>query len=308
MGTFQRFRPLSGQPASFAFDAANLLYFSEAKSGTVYTIDRAGRLQVYSRGSGAKPFRSPSGIGFDFRGDLYVADTGNGLIRKVTPDGFVSTIAGGGSSDQDGFGLTLQLKSPSRACGCRRRYRLVHRNKLACESSPPTGRLRLSPIFPFWMLVVCVLTAVAGCLLPTPAAIASSGSRRMANGSRWREAANAATQVMTALLSRPPSTIPLMFYPNPMARSWSLTRAIPGSDALFPSKNRVVPPPPPEDKLGSFRILRIENSDGTLNGADSAAARGSEIALITAGEMKGGYLRRDCRDSRQKSPPSVKAK
>ena len=103
-----------GQPAYFAFDQANLLYFSEARSGTIYTIDRAGKLQVFSQGSGAKPFRSPGGIGFDLRGDLYVADTGNGLLRRVTPDGFVSTVAGGGSSEQDGFGLSLQLKNP---CG-----------------------------------------------------------------------------------------------------------------------------------------------------------------------------------------------
>ena len=45
-----------------------------------------------------------------------------------------------------------------------------------------------------------------------------------------------------------------------------------------------------------------------LNGADSAAARGSEIALITAGEMKGGYLRRDLPGFRRKSPPSSQSK
>ena len=79
-----------GYPGYFALDRSNLLYFSDSKTGTIHVIDRAGRLQVFSRGSGAKPFRAPTGMAFDARGDLFVADTGNNLIRKITPDGFVS--------------------------------------------------------------------------------------------------------------------------------------------------------------------------------------------------------------------------
>lgn len=101
-----------GYPGYFALDRSNLLYFSDSKTGTIHVIDRAGRLQVFSRGSGAKPFRSPTGMAFDARGDLFIADTGNNLIRKITPDGFVSNVAGGGSSEKDGFGLSLELKSP----------------------------------------------------------------------------------------------------------------------------------------------------------------------------------------------------
>jgi uncharacterized protein (TIGR03437 family) len=101
-----------GYPGYFALDRSNLLYFSDSKTGTIHRIDRAGRLQVFSRGSGSKPFRAPTGLAFDARGDLYVADTGNNLIRKIAPDGFVSTVAGGGSSDKDGFGLSLELKGP----------------------------------------------------------------------------------------------------------------------------------------------------------------------------------------------------
>ena len=101
-----------GYPSYFALDRSNLLYFSDSKTGTIHMIDRAGRLQVFSRGSGAKPFRAPTGIAFDARGDLFVADTGNNVIRKITPDGFVSTVAGGGSSEKDGFALSLELKSP----------------------------------------------------------------------------------------------------------------------------------------------------------------------------------------------------
>lgn len=101
-----------GEPAYFVFDASSRLFVSDAKTGTVYATNSEGRLLPFSKGTGAKPFRSPSGLAFDARGDLYVADTGNGLIRKVTPDGFVTTVAGGGSSGADGFGLGLELKRP----------------------------------------------------------------------------------------------------------------------------------------------------------------------------------------------------
>ena len=55
---------------------------------------------------------------------------------------------------------------------------------------------------------------------------------------------------------------------------------------LIPVEEAPAATPSPEEELGSFRILRIENFDGTLNSADNPAARGSEIALITTGAGK----------------------
>lgn len=100
------------QPSYFAFDFNNFLYVSDSKSNNVYKSDPLGELHLFTKGTGAKPFRTPSGLGFDNRGDLFVADTGNNLIRKVTPDAYVSIVAGGGASDQDGFALGLALKAP----------------------------------------------------------------------------------------------------------------------------------------------------------------------------------------------------
>jgi len=54
----------------------------------------AGSRPGFSDGIGADAmFDSPSGIALDAGGTLYVADTGNNAIRRVTPDGRVSTIA-----------------------------------------------------------------------------------------------------------------------------------------------------------------------------------------------------------------------
>jgi sugar lactone lactonase YvrE len=46
-------------------------------------------------GSGAAArFNNPEGIAVDARGNLYVADTGNRAVRKITPTGVVSTVVG----------------------------------------------------------------------------------------------------------------------------------------------------------------------------------------------------------------------
>jgi sugar lactone lactonase YvrE len=58
-------------------------------------------------------FNGPSGVALDGSGNLYVADTVNNTIRRVTPDGVVTTIAGiaqkGGSLDGNGSAATFDL-------------------------------------------------------------------------------------------------------------------------------------------------------------------------------------------------------
>jgi sugar lactone lactonase YvrE len=59
-------------------------------------------------------FRSPEGVAFDALGNLYVADTGNSTIRKVTPSGVASTVAGAPlvPGDDDGPAATARFRSP----------------------------------------------------------------------------------------------------------------------------------------------------------------------------------------------------
>lgn len=49
-------------------------------------------------------FDRPEGVATDAAGNLYIADTGNHQIRKLTPDGVVSTVAGLGESGYSGDG------------------------------------------------------------------------------------------------------------------------------------------------------------------------------------------------------------
>ena len=62
----------------------------------IYTISlMAGSTQGYSDGKGsAAKFLTPMGIAADATGNLFVGDLANHLIRKITPDGTVSTFAG----------------------------------------------------------------------------------------------------------------------------------------------------------------------------------------------------------------------
>jgi hypothetical protein len=59
-------------------------------------------------------FNAPKGVTFDTAGNLYVVDSGNNTIRKITPAGAVSTIAGtpGVQGSADGSGAAAQFNSP----------------------------------------------------------------------------------------------------------------------------------------------------------------------------------------------------
>lgn len=67
-----------------------------APTGEVSTL--AGGAEGLRDGVGAEAsFNTPSGLAVDAQGNVYVADTGNHAIRKVTPEGRVSTLAGDGT-------------------------------------------------------------------------------------------------------------------------------------------------------------------------------------------------------------------
>jgi hypothetical protein len=70
----------------------------------------------YADGTGsAALFANPQGIGVDGSGNVYVADTGNEVIRKITSGGLVSTLAGaaGQTGGADGAGSAAQFNEPT---------------------------------------------------------------------------------------------------------------------------------------------------------------------------------------------------
>jgi streptogramin lyase len=63
-------------------------------------------------GSAAR-FNLPSGVTVDSDGNVYVADTYNNSIRKITPPDVVTTLAGEGEGSADGTGATANFYNPN---------------------------------------------------------------------------------------------------------------------------------------------------------------------------------------------------
>jgi sugar lactone lactonase YvrE len=103
-------------PSGITIDADGNLYVTEfgthrvrriTPSGVVSTIAGSGPVSVdgggFANGTGTQArFNSPMGIARDVSGNLYVADVGNHCIRRITPQGFVSTYSGAEAGYADG--------------------------------------------------------------------------------------------------------------------------------------------------------------------------------------------------------------
>lgn len=79
----------------FIADAANHVIRKIGADGRVTTLAGQAGTPGFQDGPGQfAKFRNPTGLAIDLAGNVYVADTLNSMIRKITPQGFVSSVAG----------------------------------------------------------------------------------------------------------------------------------------------------------------------------------------------------------------------
>ena len=86
-------------------------------NGAVTTIAGSPRVSGHQDGVGAAArFNHPSGLAADKYDNLYVADMANHCVRKISPDGTVTTLAGssGNAGHADGIGAAARFNRP---CG-----------------------------------------------------------------------------------------------------------------------------------------------------------------------------------------------
>lgn len=80
----------------------------------VTTFAGNGTLGFANGDAKSAAFSNPMGVAVDSSGNVYVADSRNNLIRKITPDGIVSTLAGSGKQGaRDGRGAAASFFFPT---------------------------------------------------------------------------------------------------------------------------------------------------------------------------------------------------
>ena len=121
MTTFPRFHAILSRARVFTvalFTATGLGLVAQAAVGPTYTFStlagRAGESGFTDGAGTAAEFTTPLGVAVDAFGVVYVADTLGHTIRRISPDGEVTTLAGKGGvfGYADGRWLRRSLISP----------------------------------------------------------------------------------------------------------------------------------------------------------------------------------------------------
>lgn len=113
------------QPFGVAVDRNDNVYVADTSNHTIRKISTTGSVTTIAGTAGqegsadgvgaAARFSHPGGIMVDNSGNIYVADTGNGTIRFIAPDGTVSTVAGKANEfgSDDGIDREARFDSPA---------------------------------------------------------------------------------------------------------------------------------------------------------------------------------------------------
>ncbi len=111
-------------PRGVVLDSAGNLFVTDTDNHTIRKITPAAVVTTFAGAAGqagstdatgtAARFNTPRGIGIDSANNLYVADGGNHTLRKISPAGVVTTLAGsaGLAGSADGSGAAARFDQP----------------------------------------------------------------------------------------------------------------------------------------------------------------------------------------------------
>lgn len=110
-------------PAAVAIDSSGNVYVADngnnvirkiTSKGSVTTLAGSGSRGAVDGTGTAASFNQPQALCVDVAGNVYVADQGNNKIRKITPQGVVTTLAGNGTAGlEDGKYTASEFNSPA---------------------------------------------------------------------------------------------------------------------------------------------------------------------------------------------------
>jgi sugar lactone lactonase YvrE len=107
---------LFNYPEAFAFDASGDLFIADTGNNVIREVNRAGTINTVAGGGSLgnagngglatnAAVNSPNDVAVDAAGDLFIADSGNNVIREVNgATGIITTVAGNGASGYSGDG------------------------------------------------------------------------------------------------------------------------------------------------------------------------------------------------------------
>jgi uncharacterized protein (TIGR03437 family) len=147
-------------PQQVTFDAGGNMYIADSQNHRIRRVNNSGVISTFA-GSGQAGFsgdggpatqaalNGPSGLAVDVFGNVYISDTFSSRIRRVTPDGIISTYAGGaehGFRGDDGVATGAFLDRPQRIAMDHQRTALY----IADTGNNRVRRVCTPPLVPFF--------------------------------------------------------------------------------------------------------------------------------------------------------------